>query len=219
MKLFFRIFGWLFSLFVMVSCHTASPQHITVEKENELDSAGINKEDYFRYLDIKGITYEYPPIDHICEYDALIKAEAERIGWDWRLLASIIYQESHFKPDLINEKGAFGLMQLMPVTMGKYGIDYDSSVEEQLHAAGQILLFFDRELPKSISDNIERRKFILASYNAGLGYVLKARTRTEQHGKNPDIWTCNVEEYAPKQTFYFVREITKRYSYYKKTIK
>ena len=67
--------------------------------------------------------------DHISRYDKSIKAEAEKYGWDWRLLASIIYQESHFKPDLESEKGAFGLMQLMPVTMEKYGIDYESSIE------------------------------------------------------------------------------------------
>ena len=185
----------------------------------EVDSTDNTRENFYHYLDIKGVTYNYPPIDHICEYDDLIKAEAQKMGWDWRLLASIIYQESRFKPDVVNDKGAFGLMQLMPFTMEKYGIDYDSSVEEQLEAGGKHLLHFDCDLPESISDEIERRKFVLASYNAGLGSILKAREKAEQHGKNPDIWTYNVEEYAPKQTFYFVREVTKRYSYYKKAIK
>lgn len=211
-------FGGLICFFAMVSCHPTI-SHEYFNQEVAIDTDSVSKGNYFRYLDIKDVTYEYPSIDHICEFDALIKAEAERIDWDWRLLASIIYQESRFNPDLINEKGAFGLMQLMPVVMEKYGIDYDSSVEEQLEAAGRLLLYFDRELPESISDNIERRKFVLACYNAGLGHVLKARARAEQNGKNPDTWTYNVEEYAPKQTFYFVREITKRYLYYKKTIK
>ena len=218
MRLFLRLFGCLFGIFAMVSCRQALSQ-TTVDKENEPDSIVGAQDKYFRYLDIKGVTYEYPPIDHICPYDGLIRVEADRIDWDWRLLASIIYQESRFNPDLVNEKGAFGLMQLMPVTMEKYGIDYDSSIEEQLEAAGKLLLYFDRELPESIYDSIERHKFILASYNAGLGHILKARTKAEQHGKNPDVWTNNVEEYAPRQTFYFVREIMKRYSYYKKTIK
>lgn len=208
----------LICFFAMVSCHPTTT-HEYFKEEAVTDTDSVYKENYFRYLDIKEVTYEYPSIDHICEFDALIKAEAGKIDWDWRLLASIIYQESRFNPDLINEKGAFGLMQLMPVVMEKYGIDYDSSVEAQLEAAGKLLLFFNRDLPESINDDIERRKFILASYNAGLGNVLKARTRAEQHGKNPDVWSYNVEEYAPRQTFYFVREITKRYSYYKKVIK
>ncbi len=154
----------------------------------------------------------------ISRYDDLIKAEAQKTGWDWRLLASIIYQESHFKPDLRSDKGAYGLMQLMPVTMQKYGIDYDSPVEAQLEAGVKVLSHFNRELPESITDSIERIHFILASYNAGMGHVLEARHRAEKHGKNPNIWTDNVEFYTPKQTYFFVREITKRYSHYKNLI-
>ncbi len=218
MRLLLSLFGCLCLVFLMASCRPSAPQgHVGEPKE--VDTGDVDNENFFRYLDIKGVTYEYPPLDHICEYDALIRKEAEEIGWDWRLLASIIYQESRFNPDLINEKGAFGLMQLMPVVMEKYGIDYDSSVEEQLDVAGKLLVFFDRELPESINDSIERRKFVLACYNAGLGHILKARTRAEQKGKDPDIWTGNVEKYTPKQTYYFVREIMKRYSFYKKSIK
>ena len=156
--------------------------------------------------------------DRICRYDGIIRTEAEKNGWDWRLLASIIYQESHFKPDLESEKGAFGLMQLMPVTMEKYGIDYESSVEEQVEAGVKVLNHFNRELPESINNSLERINFTLASYNAGLGHVLEARHRAEKHGKDPNIWTDNVEYYTPKQTYFFVREITKRYSHYKNLI-
>ena len=156
--------------------------------------------------------------DHICRYDQIIKAEADKYGWDWRLLASIIYQESHFKPDLESEKGAYGLMQLMPVTMEKYGIDYESSVQEQLEAGVKVLNHFNRELPETITDSLERIHFILASYNAGMGHVLEARHRAEKHGKDPNVWIDNVEFYTPKQTYFFVREITQRYSHYKNLI-
>ena len=156
--------------------------------------------------------------DRICRYDKIIKAEAEKHGWDWRLLASIIYQESHFKPDLESDKGAYGLMQLMPVTMEKYGIDYESTVEEQLEAGIKVLNHFNRELPETITDSLERINFILASYNAGMGHVLEARHRAEKHGKDPNIWVDNVEFYTPKQTYFFVQEINKRYSHYKNLI-
>lgn len=156
--------------------------------------------------------------DKISRYDNIIRAEAKKTGWDWRLLASIIYQESHFKPDLESDKGAFGLMQLMPVTMEKYGIDYESSVEAQLEAGVKVLSHFNRELPESITDSIERIHFVLASYNAGMGNVLEARRRAEKHGKNPNVWFDNVEFYTPKQTYFFVKDITKRYSHYKTLI-
>lgn len=156
--------------------------------------------------------------DRICRYDDIIRAEAAKHGWDWRLLASIIYQESHFKPDLESERGAYGLMQLMPVTMEKYGIDYESSVEEQLEAGVKVLNHFNRELPETITDSLERINFILASYNTGMGHVLEARHRAEKHGKDPNMWFDNVEFYTPKQTYFFVREITERYSHYKNLI-
>lgn len=160
-----------------------------------------------------------PPDDHISEYDALIRAEAQKIGWDWRLLASVIYHESNFKPSLTNKKGAFGLMQLMPITMKKYGIDHNSSVEKQLEAGGKLLMYFDHNLPESISDSLERRHFILACYNGGMGHVLKARTKAEKNGKNPNLWTNNVELYTHRQTYQFVRKVTDRYNYYKTIIK
>lgn len=172
---------------------------------------------FFCYFNGKGKTVPSAE-DYICKFDTLIRFEAKRIGWDWRMLASIIYQESHFKPHLVNEKGAFGLMQLMPVTMTKYGIDYDSPIEEQLEVAGKLLQHFDRQLPPSISDSLERGNFILACYNAGMGHILEARLRAEKHGKDPDLWFDNVELYTPKQTYFFVREITKRYSHYKNLI-
>lgn len=159
-----------------------------------------------------------PPVDHISKYDALIRAEAEKIGWDWRLLASIIYHESNFKPNLVNSKGAFGLLQLMPVTMEKYGIDHNSTVEEQLAAGGKLLLYFDRYLPETISDSLERCNFILACYNGGLGHVLKARTRAEKNGKDPDVWTDNVEHHVHGQTHKFVKKVNERYNYYKTII-
>lgn len=175
---------------------------------------------YSKYFNGKKIRNDssFKAMSHICQYDNLIKAEAKKMNWDWRLLASIIYQESHFQLDLESDMGAYGLMQLMPVNMDKYGIDYDSSVEEQLEAGGKLLLHLDHDLPESISDSLERQKFVLASYNAGLGHVLETRIAAEKHGKDPNLWTDNVEFFCPKQTFYFVKEVSKRYSHYKALI-
>ena len=64
MRLLLRLFGWFACFFVMVSCHP-TPQHVQGEKRVVLDTADNTKENYFRYLDIKGVTYDYPPIDHI----------------------------------------------------------------------------------------------------------------------------------------------------------
>lgn len=165
---------------------------------------------YFRYL--KKVV---PGQLHISQYDDLIKNEASRMGWDWRLIAAIIYQESRFNPQLESRKGAYGLMQLMPVVMDRYDIDDESTLEEHLEAGGKLLLHLEEKLPESITDSLERQHFILAAYNAGLGQVLEARRKAEEQGLDPDAWTNNVERNVPRQTYRFVKEVSKRYSHYK----
>jgi membrane-bound lytic murein transglycosylase F len=58
----------------------------------------------------------------ISPYDELMKKYSEEIGWDWRLLASMIYQESNFRHDVESWAGARGLMQLMPGTANRFGV-------------------------------------------------------------------------------------------------
>ena len=171
----------------------------------------------------------------ICEYDQAIRKVAKNIGWDWRLLASIIYQESRFKADLESDKGAFGLMQLMPVTMEQYEIDYDSSPEEQLVAGGKLIHYLDKCLADKVADSVERVKFVLAAYNSGLGHIYDARRLAEKYGKDPNVWTDNVDYFILNksksqyyndtccrngylrgtETYRFVDEVLERYEHYR----
>ncbi len=134
-----------------------------------------------------------PTSGALSEFDDIIKKTAKNIGWDWRLLASLIYQESRFRQDLESEKGAFGLMQLMPVVMEKYGIDYDATPEEQLNAGGQLISFLDDCLSNKVTDSTERVKFVLAAYNSGLGHVYDAQRLASKYGKYPNVWDNNVD--------------------------
>jgi len=156
-----------------------------------------------------------PLLDSISPYDELIKKTATNIGWDWRLFASIIYQESRFKTDLESSRGAYGPMQLMPSIMDHFDVDHDSSIEEHLEAGGKLLLRLEEKLPEEITDSLEQRKFVLAAYNAGLNAVLSARTLAEENGKDPNVWEDNVENYLSGQTVNFVKNVMERYSHYK----
>lgn len=165
-------------------------------------------------------------------FDNAIKRTAKHIGWDWRLLAALIYQESRFKVDLESDKGAFGLMQLMPSVMTKYGIDYESSPEEQLEAGGKLIKYLDKSLKNKVVDSLERVKFVLAAYNAGLGHVYDAQRLAQKYGKSPDLWENNVDYFIlnkskyyndtccksgflrGKETYRFVDEIMDRYYHY-----
>ena len=175
---------------------------------------------------------------HISPFDKAIKKTAAKIGWDWRLLAALIYQESRFKIDLESDKGAFGLMQLMPSVMERYNVSYDSSPEEQLEAGGKLISYLDKTLKNKVVDSLERVKFVLAAYNAGLGHVLDAQRLAMKYDKAPDIWENNVDYFILNkskpmyyrdtcchcgflrgtQTYRFVEDIMERYHHYQNLV-
>lgn len=126
-------------------------------------------------------------------FDTLIKVGAEKIGWDWRLLASLVYQESRFLPDGESWAGARGLMQLMPSTAKRFGASNPYDPNQSLHAGVGYLKYLDNYWYTRVPDPRERIKFILASYNAGLSHIIDARKLADKHGKNPQVWSDNVE--------------------------
>lgn len=126
-------------------------------------------------------------------FDAIIKAEAERHNFDWRLLAAIIYHESKFNPQARSFGGAYGLMQFMPGTGPKFGVYPESPPEVQIRG-GMKYISRIRTMWSEISDPEERNRFVLASYNAGAGHIKDAQNLARKHGLNPYKWEDNVEK-------------------------
>lgn len=173
----------------------------------------------------------------ISTYDELIKKYAEKIEWDWRLLASQIYQESQFDPKTKSWAGARGLMQVMPRTASQFG-KYELYNPKQNIEVGVKFIQYVSDLYEDIEDPDERMKFILATYNVGQGHVADARRLAEKYGKDPDVWTDNVDKYIllksykeyyqddvvkygycrGQEPYNYVTEILKRYKTYKEFI-
>lgn len=175
----------------------------------------------------------------ISQYDEAVKKYAADIGWDWRLVSSVIYQESRFKPHARSWAGAYGLMQLMPSTARRFGVYESSSPEMNIKAGTRFIKWLDNQLKKNgVKDDEERIKFILASYNIGMGHILDAMALAEKHGKNPAKWEDNVEYFLIKKAerdyfndpivkygyargimpVNYTREILERYEHYKNVI-
>lgn len=133
--------------------------------------------------------------NQISPYDKHIKEAASRIGWDWRLLAAVAYQESKFNPDAESWVGATGLMQLMPETAEIFGAEDPLDPEQNIMAGANYLKWLDDFWTDEIPDVEERRKFVLASYNVGQGHVLDARRLADKYGKDPQRWDDHVEHY------------------------
>jgi membrane-bound lytic murein transglycosylase F len=136
----------------------------------------------------------------VSPYDDLIRKFSISIKWDWRLLASLICQESHFDPDVESYAGAYGLMQVMPVTGMNFGIDITSSPESNLKAGIRYINWLRTIFDPKIPDEKERINFILASYNAGPGHVLDAMKLAEKNGMNPQKWNGNVALWLLKKS-------------------
>lgn len=131
----------------------------------------------------------------ISSYDHLIKKTAGLLGWDWRLVAAIIYCESHFDPEAQSAFGAYGLMQVMPETAEHFHVTDYFRPDSNIYVGVSYLHYLDRYLEEYVPVPEERIKFVLASYNAGPGHVLDAIRLAGKYGKNPQIWEGNVDFY------------------------
>lgn len=134
--------------------------------------------------------------DALSPYDNLFKRHSSTAGFDWQLLAAIGFNESRFKSNIVSWAGARGVMQLMPATARAMGVSNLETPDNNILAAARLLKKLDESLESRVPDDKERMKFVVASYNCGLGHVYDAIALAEKYGLNPKIWTGNVSEAA-----------------------
>jgi len=128
----------------------------------------------------------------ISPYDSLIRTHADSLGWDWRLLAAVIYQESRFHIEARSGRGASGLMQMMPKTAERYGVSDPLSPEENIRGGAQLLGTLIRRYYSVGADEAERYKYALAAYNAGVGRVDDIIRLAEFRGVDTAHWDSVV---------------------------
>ncbi len=171
--------------------------------------------------------------NEISQYDEIIKTNAKRINWDWRLLAALIYQESNFKNEASAWSGAAGLMQLMPGTAKDMGVKNRLDALENIRGGTRYLkTIYDAFY--EITDSVQRVKFTLAAYNCGYFHVKDAQKLATLNQLDPDVWDGQVDKmilaltypqnYNKKEIKYgyvrgqepfnYVVEIFKRYDHY-----
>ncbi|NMP31075.1 membrane-bound lytic murein transglycosylase MltF [Thalassotalea sp. M1531] len=135
------------------------------------------------------------------KYQPLFEKYSEDI--DWKLLAAISYQESHWNPKARSQTGVRGLMMLTLPTAKQMGVK--SRLDPEQSIAGGSKYF--KNLIDRIPDRIpfpDRMWFALASYNVGFGHVNDARIITQRQGGDADRWV-DVKSRLPllKQKKYY----------------
>ena len=173
----------------------------------------------------------------ISPYDVYVKKYADIVGWDWRLICSLIYQESKFKMGVSSSRGAIGLMQIKEAVAKTYGIDDIYDPEYNIKAGISHLARLQKIYRKAGADPENLIKLTLAAYNCGEGRLQDCMALAKEKGMDPLVWE-NLAEIIPLmreeehykndvgklgrfnggETLKFVELILARYDEYCKTV-
>lgn len=125
---------------------------------------------------------------YLPQYQPTIIEVSEKHGFDWRYVAAMMYQESHFNPDARSHTGVRGLMQLTRRTAAEMGIEDRLDPEQSIRAGvGYLAGLYERF--GDITDLDDRLMFAMASYNVGYGHVRDAQEIAREHGRDPTSWS------------------------------
>lgn len=106
---------------------------------------------------------------------------------DWRLLAAMGYQESHWEPTATSPTGVRGVMMLTLDTARSLGVDDRLDPLQSIRGGAEYFVRLRDRLPESITGQ-DRTWMALAAYNMGLGHLYDARRLTQGQGGDPDRW-------------------------------
>ncbi|WP_280546154.1 membrane-bound lytic murein transglycosylase MltF [Halomonas sp. 11-S5] len=167
-----------------------------LRRDGELDALVASYFDHDDYLEYVGArTFIQQARKRLPPYTELFREAARNSGFDWKLLAAVGYQESHWDPAATSPTGVRGLMMLTNATAGDLGVDNRLDPAQSIHGGARYLRSLEERLPASITGD-DRLFMAMAAYNVGLGHLYDARKIAEQRGDDPDRWR-DVREALP----------------------
>ena len=120
-------------------------------------------------------------------YVEYFQQAAEKYDLDWRLLAALSYQESHWRPNAVSPTGVRGIMMLTNATAQHLGVEDRTDVKQSIFGGARYLRKMIEMVPSRISEP-DRTWFAVAAYNVGFGHVNDARIIAQTLGNDPDSW-------------------------------
>ncbi|MEQ6917024.1 membrane-bound lytic murein transglycosylase MltF [Halomonas aquatica] len=167
-----------------------------LRRDDELDAlvaSYFGHDDYLEYVGAR--IFIAQARERLPRYTELFREAARNTRFDWKLLAALGYQESHWEPRATSPTGVRGLMMLTNATAGDLGVDNRLDPAQSIHGGARYLRSIEERLPESITGE-DRLFMTMASYNVGLGHLYDARKITEMRGGDPDLWR-DVRESLP----------------------
>ena len=152
---------------------------------DRLVSRYFGHDDYLEYVGTRTF------LDHLDarlpRYTELFQQAARETEFDWKLLAAVGYQESHWDPDAVSPTGVRGLMMLTNPTAGEMGVTDRTNPAQSIDGGARYLRSIKDRLPEGITGD-DRLFMAMAAYNVGLGHLYDARKIAEMRGGDPDSW-------------------------------
>ena len=120
-------------------------------------------------------------------YRAMFEEAGAQNGVDWRLLAAIGYQESHWRANAVSPTGVRGLMMLTEATADYLGLEDRTDPESSIFGGAEYFVRQTERVPDTV-DEPDRTWMALAAYNVGFNHLKDVRTIVEWQGGDPDSW-------------------------------
>lgn len=189
--------GWAFAKQGDSSLYLAAQRYFReLQESGELERLRASYYTHSRQYDyVDARTFLERIAERLPRYRPHFRAAAEATGFDWRLLAALSYQESHWEPDALSPTGVRGMMMLTQNTAARVGVEDRTDPVQSIHGGARYLREVVGKIPERIP-NPDRLWFALAAYNIGFGHLEDARILTESQGGDPDSW-ADVRERLP----------------------
>lgn len=146
---------------------------------------------FYGHIDVLGYVGAFSFAKHLQErlpkYETFFIQYAKQYKLDWKLLAAIGYQESHWDPTAISPTGVKGLMMLTQNTAKAMGVENRLDAKQSIMGGTKLIANLKAGIPKIILDP-DRTFYTLAAYNMGQGHLLDAQKLAEMNELNPNSW-------------------------------
>lgn len=189
---------WLFPAGFDRSLINAAERFVErLRKSQELE---LLRDRYLGHLEIHdlvdALTFARRVENRLGRFRELFERASEEYGLDWRFIAAVAYQESHWNADAISPTGVRGLMMLTQNTAAGLGIENRTDPASSVDGGTRYLLNLRDRLPDRIPEP-DRTWMTLAAYNVGLGHLHDARRLAEANGDDPNRW-LDVMQWLPR---------------------
>ncbi|GED43662.1 membrane-bound lytic murein transglycosylase MltF [Cobetia marina] len=189
--------AWAFPAQGDISLLSAANDFLETRSEDgtldQLVDQYFGHDDYLEYVGAR--TFIRQARERLPRYIDTFKQAARDTGIDWKLLAAVGYQESHWQPKATSPTGVRGLMMLTNATAREMNVANRLDPVQSIDGGSRYLVSIKGRLPEGIQEP-DRTWMTLAAYNVGLGHLLDARRIVRMKGGNPDHWK-DVREALP----------------------